>query len=165
MTDTKQQERRQRGEDFQTELRRSWRHIPNSWRMRISDQNSGTRPADDVILLRYINILAEAKRTNGDRFTLSMVRPNQQKGLYDFDAVLPQNKGLIFISFLNDTIDEAYAFRFIDALRYMRNMGTHYVPLEDIRKGQQLKRVILPIMHDSNGDRYYDLKGVEICYK
>lgn len=165
MADLKQQERRQRGEDFQQELRRSWHYINNCWRMRITDKNSGTRPADDVILLQYINILAEAKRTSGDAFTLSMVRTNQQKGLWDFDSVIPRNKGLIFISFLNTEVDEAYAFRFIDALRYMRNNGTQSIPLEDIRAGQQLKRVYLPLKHDKNGDRYYDLKGVEQCYK
>lgn len=164
MADVKQQERRQRGEEFQDELRRSWRYIPKCWRMRITDHNSGTRPADEIVLLPSINILAEAKRTNGDRFTLSMVRPNQQKGLYDFDVIIPRHRGLIFISFLNDTEDVAYAFRFIDALQFMRNTGVNYIPLTDFKNGV-FKCVELPLLHDTDNNRYYDLKGVERCYR
>lgn len=163
MADIKQQERRQRGDDFQDELRRSWHKLP-CWRMRIADRSGGTRPADEIILLDSINILAEAKRTAGDEFRLSMVRVNQQKGLYNFDTVLRRNRGLIFISFLNDDTDEAYAFGFIDALRYMRNTGVQYIPLDDFRN-RVIKCVELPVMQDENGDRYYDLQGVEKCYK
>lgn len=164
MVDAKQQEKRQRGDDFQEELRRSWHYVPNCWRMRIADRSGGTRPADEIVLLSNINILAEAKRTAGTDFKLSMIRVNQQKGLYNFDTVIRRNKGLIFISFLNDDIDEAYAFSFIDALRYMRTTGVQYIPLDDFRN-RRITCVKLDIMHDSNGDRYYDVKGVEKCYK
>ena len=60
MVDAKQQEKRQRGDDFQEELRRSWHYVPNCWRMRIADRSGGTRPADEIVLLSNINILAEA---------------------------------------------------------------------------------------------------------
>ena len=164
MTDRKQQERRQRGEDFQDEMRRSWRHVKTCWRMRISDKNNGTRPADDLVILSSINVLAEYKRTNDNSFKLSIVRPNQQKALYDFDAVIRRNKGIVFISFLRDSLDVAYAFRFIDALRYMRNMGVQYIHIDDFKTGA-FRCVELPLRYDENDDRYYDLKGVEMCYK
>ncbi len=164
MADRKQQERRQRGEDFQDELRRSWRVLPKCWRMRISDTSGGTRPADEIILLESINILAEAKRTAGTAFKLSMIRVNQQKGLYDFDCVFRRNRGLVFISFLNKTTDEAYAFRFIDALRYMRIKNVQYITLDDFRK-RLIRCVNLPVLFDDEQNRYYDLQGVEKCYK
>ena len=164
MADIKQQERRDRGAEFQDELRRSWRLLPKCWRMRISDTSGGTRPADEIILLESINILAEAKRIAGAKFTLSMIRVNQQKGLYDFDSVLHRNRGLVFVSFLNDTTDEAYAFRFIDALRYMRATGVQYITLDDFRK-QCVRCVNLPVRFDGEQKRYYDLQGVEKCYR
>lgn len=163
MTDKKQQEKRQRGDDFQDELRRSWRRIP-CWRMRISDASGGTRPADEIILLNRINVLGEAKRTAGDVFKLSMVRTNQQKGLYHFDNVLPRNYGLVFISFLSDTVDETYAVRFIDALRFMGANKIQYIPIESFRE-RTIKCVKLPVHTDENGDRYYDVRGLEECYK
>lgn len=164
MADLKQQERQQRGEDFQDELRRSWHYIQNCWRMRIADRSGGTRPADDIILLNSINILAEAKRTAGAAFELSMIRTNQSKGLIDFDNVLRRNKGLVFISFLNDDTDEAYVFRYLDALRYMGAMHRKHIKLDELRK----RRILcehLPIRYDDEGNRYYDLKGVERCFR
>lgn len=162
-----QAERRQRGEDFQDELRRSWRLLPNCCRLRITDgvNRAGTRPGDELVLLSNINILSEAKRTAGRQFELSMLRTNQQKGLLDFDNAIRRNVGLVFISFLNEDedLDTAYAFRFIDALRYMRNYGVRYIPLEAFQD-RSLRCVPLPLLKIKD-ERGYDLKGVEICYK
>jgi len=162
-----QAERRQRGEDFQDELRRSWRLLPNCCRLRITDgvNRAGTRPGDELVLLSTINILCEAKRTAGRQFELSMLRPNQQKGLLDFDNAIRRNAGLIFISFLNEDegLDAAYAFKFIDALRYMRNFGIRYITLEAFQERAIRAVSLTPIT--INGERGYDLKGVETCYR
>lgn len=165
----KQAERRQRGEDFQTEIRRSWRLIPRCWRLRITDgvNRTGTRPADDLILLEHINILCEEKRTASDRFELSYLRPNQIKGLVEFEATLDRNKGLVFVSFLNEAVDFAYAFRLLDATVYMQHQGRQYITLEELQQ-EKITCVPLPVITiEQNGDqlRAYDLKGVQGCYR
>lgn len=112
MRNEKQAERRQRGEDFQEECRRSWRQIPNLWRLRITDGgNLGTRPADELVLLEHVNLLCEEKGTDGDRFKLSMLRADQLTGLINFEKALDRNIGLVLVSFLNEAVDVAYAFR------------------------------------------------------
>lgn len=165
----KQAERRQRGEDFQNEIRRSWRLIPNCWRLRITDgvNRTGSRPADELLLLESINILCEEKRTAGDRFELSFLRPNQLRGLLEFDAVLPQNKGLVFVSFLNADTDTAYAFCIADATAYMKEQDRQYIALEEFKQ-QKIKCVHLPVIVVTDKDEQkkgYDLKGVQECYR
>lgn len=165
----KQAERRQRGENFQTEIRRSWRLIPNCWRLRITDgvNRTGTRPADDLILLEYINILCEEKRTASDRFELSYLRPDQVKGLYEFEATLERNRGLVFVSFLSETLDTAYAFRLWEAITYMHEQGRRYITLEELQQAK-ITCVHLPtiaIEQSGRVERAYNLKGVQPCYR
>lgn len=162
----KQLEKQQRGEDFQDEIRRSWHLIEPSWRMRISDgKGRGTRPADEIILLKDLNILAEHKRTAGTRFELSFLEPNQIKGLLDFDQVLERNYGLVFVSFLNEEYgdDEAYTFRLITALKYMKKEGRKYITSKELRN-KLIRNVTLPrlTIDEKPG---YDLKGVKNCFK
>ena len=159
-----QRERQQRGEEFQDEIRRSWRLLPNCWRMRIADGQGTTRPADEIILLEEINVLAEAKRTSGEVFKLSMLRPNQVTGLIDFDQVISRNWGLVFISFLNDDkgLDEAYAIRLITALKFMKQKGKVSISLEELRT-RAVNCIDLPLL--SKDERIYDLKGVKECYR
>lgn len=64
----KQRERQQRGDDFQAEIRRSWRGVPNVWRMRIADGAGATRPGDEIVITPEVNILAEMKRTESPTF-------------------------------------------------------------------------------------------------
>lgn len=158
--DHKQKERQQRGEDFQDEMRRSWRLVSNCWRMRITDGRGSTRPADEVILLSDVNILAEHKRTQGDRFELSFLRPNQLKGLVDFDRVIARNRGLVFVSFLDDSIglDKAVVFPLIDILGHMKRRGRQYAKLEEFEK-REIPGLLLPRIQLDDGPGY-DLKGV-----
>jgi len=165
----KQAERRKRGEDFQDEIRRSWRLIPKCWRMRITDAvgRIGTRPADDLILLEHINILSEEKRTAGDRFELSFLRPNQLRGLLEFDGVMDRNIGMVFISFLNEAVDLAFAFRLVDALLFMQERERQYITLEELQQ-QKIISIPLPLIELYENDqpvRGYDLKGVTNCYR
>lgn len=137
MRNEKQAERRQRGEDFQEECRRSWRQIPNLWRLRITDGgNLGTRPADELVLLEHVNLLCEEKRTDGDRFMLSMLRTDQLKGLINFEKALDRNIGLVLVSFLNEAVDVAYAFRLVHAMAYMNQKGRRYITLEELQQGK-----------------------------
>lgn len=157
-----QRERNERGQDFQAEIRRSWRRIPNCWRMRVRD-GGGTRPADEVTLLEDVNILAELKRTEGRRFELSFLRPDQIDGLLDFDRVISRNYGLVFVSFHNpkQRLDEAYAVRLGTAIRYMQRRGVSYITLDDFQRGS-LPCVPLPRIEASKPT--YDLRGlVEKC--
>lgn len=162
--DIKQQERQQRGDDFQDEIRRSWRRISRTWRMRIPDGKGGTRPADELTLTEKINILAEMKRTEGDRFGLDFLEPNQIKGLLDFDKVIERNYGLVYVSFLNEAqnVDAAYVFRLVTAMRYMQQKKRKYITLEELRAGAipcvWLPRISGEKMED--GKPGYCLKGV-----
>lgn len=162
MRNEKQAERRQRGEDFQEECRRSWWQIPNLWRLRITDGgNLGTRPADELVLLEHVNLLCEEKRTDGDRFKLSMLRADQFTGLINFEKALDRNIGLVLVSFLNEAVDVAYAFRLVHAMAYMNQKGRRYITLEELQQGK-IEAINLPRI-EINGERGYDLKGVRDC--
>lgn len=163
-TADKQRERQQRGEDFQNEIRRSWRLVPHTWRIRIPDGKGGTRPADELILSENINILVEMKRTEGDRFELAFLEPNQIKGLIDFDKVIARNYGLVFISFLNEELrrDIAYAFRLTTAMRYMLQKRRKFITLEEFANCSIPRVRIARIMADKmpDGNPGYSLKEV-----
>jgi hypothetical protein len=160
-----QKERRDRGDEFQTEIRRSWRLTPNVWRLRVPDTGAGGRPADEVVLTANGNILAELKRTKKDRFNLSFLRTNQFQGLLDFDLVLPHNYGLVFVSFNRSTVDLAYAFRLRTALGYMRKQRRNHITRRELEI-ETIPRIELPriYIHGQkpewlNGPAY-DLSGV-----
>lgn len=156
--------RRQRGEDFESECRLGWRQIPNLWRLRITDGGIlGTRPADELILTEWANLLCEEKRTDGDRFTLSMLRTDQLKGLLKFERALDRNKGIVLVSFLNEAVDTAYAFRLYDALLFMKEKRRQYITLEEFTAGE-FKAVYLPRI-TVDGKPAYDLKGVVTCWR
>lgn len=160
-----QRERYQRGEAFQEEVRRSWRKITGSYRVRIKDGGGGTRPADELIILTDINVMAELKRTAGDRFELSFLEVNQGKGLMSFDSCNRRNFGLVFVSFqtMDLKTDEAYAFRLLEALAYMKLKGRQYITMEELAKGV-IPTAWLPRLQLTDGPGY-DLKGVELCFK
>lgn len=164
-----QRERQQRGTDFQEEIRSSWRQVPNCWRMTIESgkgqgQSSGTRPADAITILNDVNVLTELKRTSGEAFELGFLRPNQLEGLIDFDAVIPRNFGLVFVSFLNEErgIDAAYSIRLIDAIKFMKRVGRQHIKLEELRRGA-VACLHLPVTW-YKGHRLYDLQGVNDYY-
>lgn len=155
----KQRERQQRGSNFQEEIRHSLRLVPNLWTINITDGRGGSRPADRIIITEKVNILAELKRTAGRRFNLSFLRPNQLQGLIDFDRVIKRNYGLVFINFhdLKNNIDEAYAFRLITALKFMRQKGVRFITIDEFRNKK------IPAIHLPRKKDYYDLRGVVNC--
>lgn len=160
-----QKERQQRGEDFQNEIRRSWRKLPNVWRFRLPDGGGGSRPGDELILLEGLNILAEHKRTTEDSFQLSFMRKPQLKGLTDFDSVISKNYGLVFVSFLDEKRgqDLAYCFRLTAALQFMNKKGRLHITLDELRRNE-MTCIALPLLPHER-ERTYDLKGVLACYK
>lgn len=164
----KQKERYQRGENFQDEIRRSWRRLSNLWRLRIED-SSGSRPGDELILTmdpegRPINILAEHKRTSDNKFNLSDLRQGQVKGLIDFESVLPWNFGLVFVNFLNRDQDRdiTYAFRLVKAIEYMKEKDRASVPLKDFVS--EVPALQIPVL-EGVIPRTYDMRGVLYCYQ
>lgn len=164
-TNNLQKERRDRGDDFQLEIRRSWRLTPNVWRMRVTDTGAGSRPADELVLTANGNILAEMKRTAKDRFQLGYLRTNQTKGLIDFDNALPHNYGLVFVSFNSSNLDVAYAFRLRTVLGYLKRQNRLHITRRELET-EQIPRIELPriYIHGQSKDWLngpaYDLMGV-----
>jgi hypothetical protein len=159
----KQRERQQRGNDFQAEMRRSWGFVNGCWRFRIPDGGGGTRPGDELVLLQDVNILAEHKRTAGQKFELSFLRPDQVTGLLDFDRVIDRNYGLVFVSFHNPEkdLDDAYAVRLVTALRYMQRGGLQYVHRDDFtRKALPCARLL---RRQDTAEPTYDLRELIEC--
>lgn len=132
--------------------------------MRVADGKGGSRPADEIILLEDLSVLAEHKRTQGDTFKFSMLRPNQVKGLIDFDQVVTRNYGLVFVSFLDERkgLDATYVFRLITALKHMDATGSLSISLKALQRGD-IPCINLPLIDTE--ERTYDLKGVIECYK
>lgn len=166
----KQKEKHDRGQDFQLEIKNSWRHVPNIWTMPIPDGRGGSRAADRITIGEKVNLLTELKRTSKKSFQLDFLRPNQIRGLIDFDQVVKRNYGLVLVSFhdLPKGIDEAYAIRLVSALRYMKQKDTRSIPLEDLRKGiivGATQRVDMKLPRLDTAEPAYDLKGVMECYK
>lgn len=159
-----QRERNERGQQFQEEIRRSWLLIPNCWRLRIKDGGGGTRPADELVLLDEANLLSEHKRTAGNRFQFSMLRPDQVTGLLDFDSTLERNKGLVFVSFHNPEkgLDDAYAFRLVVAMAYMHRKGLQYISRDDL-ESKVIPCAQLPRLEAD--EPTYDLRGLVECCK
>jgi hypothetical protein len=165
----KQREKRQRGEDFQQEIKRSWRHVPKIWTLPIADGRGGTKPADRLTIAEKVNVLTELKRTAKKEFQLDFLRPNQIRGLIDFDQIIERNYGLVLVSFydLPKGVDEAYAIRLTTALRYMQKEGRRSIPLADLRSGANVagKKIAIKLPRLQTAEPAYDLKGVVECYK
>jgi hypothetical protein len=161
----KQRERYQRGEDFQDEVRRSWRLLPKVWRMRITDGGGGTRPGDEIILTPDFNVLAEHKRVAGKSLPLSKIRPPQIVGLRDFDDIIERNLGLVFVSFHNPDkgLDECFAFRLVKALRYLEKHNEKTIRLEHLERGA-IPAIRLPRIPGA-AEPTYDFRGLLECYK
>ena len=68
---------------------------------------------------------------------------------------------LVLISFLNEAVDVAYAFRLVHAMAYMNQKGRRYITLEELQQGK-IEAINLPRI-EINGERGYDLKGVRDC--
>lgn len=152
-----QAEKRQRGNDFQDEVRRSWSLIPATWRMRITDTGAGSRPADELVLTTPRNFLIEMKRTLKPIFGFGNLRENQATGLNAFDMALPGNCSLIFWSIQNEDQDEAYAFRFADFCSLCLRTGKLSATLYELQT--YLQYAALPRI-TVNGKPGYDLRGV-----
>lgn len=160
----KQRERNQRGTDFQDEIRRSWRLVPNIWTINLKDGGGQTNAADRLIICEEVNILAELKRTKGRKFQLSFLRPNQVRGLIDFDQIIKRNYGLVLVSFHspNQGMDEAYAFRLTHAIAYFHKHNQQNITLEAL-KNNKIPNIRLPRLDQA--DPAYDLGGLTQCYK
>lgn len=154
----KQQERRNRGKEFEEEIRRSWSRIPNIWRLRIADGGGASRPGDELVLTPYGNLLIELKRTEEPVFRLDFLRTGQIKGLLEFEHVLPCNYGLIFVSFLDVTRDEVYGFRLFTALKYMRETQRKSIPIQTFRSSS-MPSCKLPL-YPASYERHYDLEAL-----
>lgn len=158
----------QRGEDFQNEIKRSWPLVPNTWRLRINDAGGGSRPADELVITPQYNVLAELKRTDKDAFHLSFLRPNQVKGLLNFELPMERNLGLVYCSFLamDTDEDETYAFRLSTGVKFMQRVGRQQITLKELRGFDGIPAIYLPRQINEAGEAYYDLERlVNECYR
>lgn len=164
-TSEKQLERLDRGEQFQEEIRRSWRLVPNNWRMRVSDGGRGGRPADEIVITEGPNILGEHKRLKYPKLALDDIRANQRTGLIDFDEAVSRNLGLVFVSFLDEDkgLDMTLAVRFKTACWYMAKKKKAHIKLVEFIGGT-VPCVFLPLITSAD-ERTYDLRGLIECYK
>lgn len=156
-----QADKRQRGENFQEEIRRSWALIPNCWRMRITD-DCGSRPADEIVILPHVNFLIEMKRKADDRLNLADLRTNQIGGLIDFIKAGNKNVGMIFVSFLSESVDATYAISIRTFLQHLKKMDRLYMDRQEISEYQEA--ILLPrIMVDA--DPANNLRGLVDWFK
>ncbi|MER1275516.1 hypothetical protein RJD11_12250 [Bacillus velezensis] len=153
----KQRERRQRGNDFEAEIKRSWPLVENVWHMKLKDGGGSTNAADRIVLTNEVNILIEMKRTKSKSFELGFLRQNQIKGLIDFDQVIDRNFGIVTVSFHNPDIglDETYAFRLTEALKFMRHNDRLNIRLTEFQS-ETLPAVKIPRINTEQPR--YDLK-------
>lgn len=162
----KQKERRDRGHDFQQEIKNSWRHVPNVWTMAIADGRGGSRAADRITIAPKVNLLTELKRTSKKEFQLGFLRPNQVRGLVDFDDIIEHNYGVVLVSFhdIPKGVDEVYAIRLSAALKYMLKKGRTSIKLVDLKK-EGMEHIALRLPKLNTQETAYDLKGLIECYK
>lgn len=147
-------ERYAKGETFEEQIRRSWTLI-RCWRRKLRDGNGLENPGDELILLNSMNLLCEHKRTTEDSFKLSMLREGQKKGLIEFEKALDKNISVIFIDF--EKYNKCYAFRFIKALKWMKENNRKNIPIEVFRKKGFPTIFHLPKI-DINGEIGYDVR-------
>ncbi|MCR9040906.1 hypothetical protein QRX25_10635 [Bacillus sp. L381] len=154
---SKQRERRQRGSDFEAEIKRSWPFVENVWHMKLKDGGGNTNAADRIVLTNQVNMLIEMKRTKSKSFDLGFLRQNQIKGLIDFDQVIDRNFGIVTVSFHNPDIglDETYAFRLTEALQFMRHHNRLNIRLTEFQS-EALPAVKIPRINAAQPR--YDLK-------
>lgn len=126
-----QAERRLRGAAFQDEIRSAWKKIPNCWRMRIDD-SSGSRPADEIVLLPEVNLLLEMKRKKEEELRISDIRENQVGGMIDFMRASSRNLSFVLVSFQNDATDTAYGMLLPMFLRACVNKDAQYLTETEI---------------------------------
>lgn len=162
----KQKERHDRGQDFQNEIKNSWRHVPHIWTMPIADGRGGSRAADRLTIAPKVNLLLELKRTSKKTFDLSFLRPNQVRGLLDFDQVIERNYGIVLVSFLdvNKGVDEVYAIRLSTAIKFMGKRGRLHIKLEELQR-EGMTHVALRLPKLNTQETAYDLKELVECYK
>lgn len=165
----KNKEAQQRGDDFQAEMRRSWRLLPNLWRIRLKDGGGNSVAADELVIAEGVNILAEHKRTKKSSFQLDFLRPNQIQGLVDFDQVIKRNVGLVFVSFQQAfKYDECYAIRLVNALEYMKGTGKVSIDLDTLRDmaaNEKCRWVVNVPRFPATAEPTFDLRGVLDCFK
>lgn len=127
--------RKRNGESFEESCRRSWLALPGVWRMKISDAaGCGSRPADELVLTKDYNFLCEEKSCDRDVFPLSLIRPDQVRGLLDFESAVPgRNIGILAVRF--SMASQAFLLRFPEFIRYLKKRNQNQVHREELLKG------------------------------
>lgn len=148
--------RKQNGSSFEDICKRSWLALPGVWRMKVSDvAGCGSRPADELVLSREYNFLIEEKSCSEDIFPLSMLRPDQVRGLLEFEAVLPErNRGILAVRFEEHGMVFLTRFRYL--MQYLRDQEINRVRREEFLKRAFLcvqcpQSVIYPETYDFGG--------------
>jgi len=105
-----------KGKQFESDMLESWKCVP-SWRIRLRDGGGGETPADDLVLLDELRVLAEYKCTDNDKFNFSSaVKQHQIDAALTFESACGKNVGVLFINFRHR--NAVVIIRIIDLLTY-----------------------------------------------
>lgn len=128
------------GKQFEETLKLSWRHVSGAWRLRIKDGLGSERPGDEIILLKQLRLLLEAKTTNKSSFNASTanLKSHQIQAGLDFDALNKNNYSVLFIQF-NSDVNQVFAFHMPKLLDYLLDNESKIIHLKDVDKASGLK--------------------------
>lgn len=114
-----QRERWERGTDFQEEFRKSLRRVPKCWFIRLSD-GAGPQPFDTLVLLEKFNLGLEFKRTKAVYMDFDDLRPNQVKGLMNFNAAQKHHVGAVVVHFYDEveSLDKCFLVSIKQLLKF-----------------------------------------------
>lgn len=120
-----QRNRWERGVDFQEEFRESLRRVPKCWFKRLPD-GAGPQPFDTLVLLEDFNLGLEFKRLKDGNLDFDDIRPNQVKGLVNFNNCLKRNVGAIAVHFYDPerVLDDCFLVSIMQLLRFYSENGT-----------------------------------------
>lgn len=113
-----QRERWERGTDFQEEFRGSLKRVPKCWFKRL--EGPGPQPFDTLALLEKFSLGLEFKRLKEGNLDFDDLRPNQVKGLVNFNNCLKRNVGAVAVHFYNTetALDECYLVSIMQLLKF-----------------------------------------------
>lgn len=129
---------------FEQRMLESWYRVPGTWRLKIGDGVGSERPADEIILLNKVRLLAENKRTDKLVFAIgNNLKPHQWRAGVEFSCLNPNNISAVFLNFYNDKVDRTFAIEMISLMQYMVKYKTKSIGINDMNLVKSIEIFIL----------------------